>query len=235
MKDSKQTVVWRYEFKYFVSTAELSLLRSLLSAVMSHDRGGTDNSTYKVNSLYFDSVDRNDEMEKMAGIKSRKKLRLRYYGDFSTFKLEIKYRNDLLVKKISQIIDYGVAKILVQGGMLESYDKSMNQYMSLMNTEGRKPQVVVSYDREAYTLPYNNIRVTFDTNVSCFGRSTDIFADNVRTPVFLDNRQVLEVKYNNFLPEYIKEILSSVISERFAISKYAYALRFSKNQQWEDI
>ena len=141
----------------------------------------------------------------------------------------------MLVNKKSVIIDYDSAEKLVKGNMPEVAGDSLKPYLSVISAEGRKPQVIVSYDREAYILPYNNIRITFDTNVSCMGSNTNIFANNVKTPVFLDNRQILEVKFNHFLPMYIKNALSSVISERFAISKYAYSLRYSKNQQWEDI
>jgi hypothetical protein len=229
------TNIWRYEYKYFVTNAELASLRSILSSIMMHDPGNGNDRTYQVNSLYFDNIDRQDELEKMSGIKSRKKIRLRYYNDFSTFKLEIKYRNDLLINKKSTRIDLNDAKKLVSGNIPNPFNNSLSPYLSIISAEARKPLVVVCYDREAYTLPYNNIRVTFDTNVASYGSNTNIFDENVKTPVFLDNRQILEVKFNHFLPHYIKSALSSIISERFAISKYAYSLRFSKNQQWEDI
>ena len=227
--------IWRYEYKYFVTQAELASLRPILSSLMTHDPGSGTERTYPVNSLYFDNIDREDESEKMSGIKTRKKIRLRYYDDFSTFKLEIKHRNDLLINKKSIIIDSSDAKKLVNGKIPNKPNKSLATFLSIMSAEARKPLVVVCYDREAYTLPYNNIRITFDTNVASLGSNTNIFIDNVKIPVFLDNRQILEVKFNNFLPHYIKSALSSIISERFAISKYAYSLRFSKNQQWEDI
>ena len=57
----------------------------------------------------------------------------------------------------------------------------------------------MDYYREAFTMDYNHVRITFDSQLR---KSTEIeaFADrNIRTVPVLDKAYViLEIKYNNF-------------------------------------
>ena len=63
-------------------------------------------------------------------------------------------------------------------------------------SEAYKPRVIVEYERQAYYLPYGNIRITFDKNLRTFNNHTNLFELNnaAMSPIFLNNNQVLEVK-----------------------------------------
>ena len=77
-------------------------------------------------------------------------------------------------------------------------------------------------------MPYGNIRITFDKNLRTYNTHTNLFElDNAgKTPVFLDNSQILEVKFDVELPSYIRDILRTVSTTRASISKYVLSQRY---------
>ena len=69
----------RHELKYYINPAELEALRRRLARVMrldSHCRGGR---AYNVRSLYFDDAFDTAYYDKMDGVMTRDKYRLRIY------------------------------------------------------------------------------------------------------------------------------------------------------------
>ena len=46
----------RHELKYFITPAELNVLRSSLKPVMQLDPNGNENNEYHIRSLYFDTI-----------------------------------------------------------------------------------------------------------------------------------------------------------------------------------
>jgi len=80
-----------------------------------------------------------------------------------------------------------------------------------------------------------NLRITFDKNLHSNNTDFDLFSDNLHTiPVILEGKQILEIKYERVLPEYIQRALQLDGFERMAISKYTLGRRFYKFKQWED-
>ena len=76
-------------------------LRSRLSAVMGLDPHAPD-GRYVISSLYFDTPDNRALREKLNGVSSREKFRLRYYnGDTSLILLEKKLKVDGLCAKLA--------------------------------------------------------------------------------------------------------------------------------------
>jgi len=97
-----------------------------------------------------------------------------------------------------------------------------------------KPKVIVEYKRVAYVSPVSNIRVTFDQDLRSNINHLDLFSSvKDMMPVIIEGKQILEIKYDEFFPGYLKNVLSSARSERMAISKYTLARRFHKINKWE--
>ena len=68
----------------------------------------------------------------------------------------------------------------------------------------------------------SDIRITFDSNISSGRYNYDLFDKKLTTfSVLNPNKVILEVKFNEFLPEHISLILSTVPSFRQAVSKFA--------------
>ena len=58
-----------------------------------------------------------------------------------------------------------------------------------------------------------------------------MFNPNIPTyPVFDDPVEVLEVKYDEFLPSYLQAILSGVTAQRSAVSKYTWCRRYENKE-----
>ena len=206
---------------------------------MPKDEYDQDSSGYSVRSLYFDSYDDECLHEKLSGISQRSKYRLRIYnGEESLVKLEVKSKNNFMIHKKSIVIDYECANAMIRG----DYRKLANINSPLANeiyckfSRGLyKPKVIVEYRRVAFTHPISNFRVTFDLDAKTALSETNLFKKNLNFfPILRENKQILEIKYNEIIPSFAKCLLSGVAGERSAISKYTLARRFNKIQKFED-
>ena len=113
---------------------------------------------------------------------------------------------------------------------LKDSNKSLfNEFYFELAANKIKPDVVVDYVREAYKLNLNNIRITFDKNLKTGLLSTNLFDRNLPTIDVIERPvHVLEIKYDHFLPEYLKKILQITGNTRFAISKFVMCKKFTK-------
>ena len=71
------------------------------------------------------------------------------------------------------------------------------------------------------------MRITFDLKLRSGLYSSDLF--NPGLPMICPhdrNVEILEVKFNNYLPSYINALLSGVEAERSAVSKYILCRRY---------
>lgn len=230
----------RNELKYYINNIETAVLLRDLSACMEVDTHGDSCGLYVVKSLYFDSHDDECLYQKQSGFYKRKKIRLRVYGDVknSPIKLEVKRKNGTLVKKDSASITPELAKQLIKGNyesLLNFDNPVLHEVYSIFVIGNYRPKVIVEYERIALTMPISNIRVTFDTNLRSNINNIDLLKNQAPgIPVVLEGKQILEIKYDNYLPSHIKKIVSKISSERMAISKYTLARRFNKIHKWED-
>ena len=95
-----------------------------------------------------------------------------------------------------------------------------------------RPKTIVQYNRKAYIAKENKIRITFDNNIIATESSFDLFSDNLLMyPVFDKFNVVLEVKFNGFLLDYIRQFINSINKSELSVSKYALA----RGQSYQDI
>jgi len=231
----------RQEYKYYVNEESLKFLRSNLSLFMSLDDNlDTKTNSYTVSSLYFDTPFHNDFDEKVDGVRSREKYRLRIYNySDDIIKFECKKRVETVIRKLSSSISKESCVDIIKGdfsSMMEKEDNFLNKAYGKLTSNGYKPSVIVEYDREAFTLPYGNIRITFDRNLRTYNSFTDLFElrKNSYTPVYLDGVQILEVKFNLPLPDPIIKIISKVAAPRCAISKFVMGQKYIESSRWQD-
>jgi SPX domain protein involved in polyphosphate accumulation len=182
---------------------------------------------YWIRSIYFDTPESDDYYEKISGIYRRKKIRLRVYSDTQEdAKLEIKNRIRDFIYKEGTTISRTDALQLLAGNkevLLNSHHPTLNNAYFYMARDLYRPVVTVDYEREAYIGPRNDIRITFDKNIRGSSMDFDIYnKDITMIPAFDEETVVMEVKYKEFLPEWIRDILKYRSGERFAISKYYF-------------
>ena len=225
----------RHELKYHITPAELTVLRGVLAPVMQLDPNGNENNEYHIRSLYFDTINDDALEEKIAGVGNRKKYRIRIYN-FSdkVIKLECKSKYGDLISKQSVSIPRELAEQLIAGdpdGLQRMRPPLLHDVYREMRTRLLRPAVIVDYVREAYIHQAEEVRITFDKQVRTGLYSVDMFNPQIPTyPVFDDPVEILEVKFDEFLPSYLQSILSGITAQRSAISKYTWCRRYENKE-----
>lgn len=223
---------YRHELKYYITLGEYELLQRKLSLTMERDAFAKKNGgEYFIRSLYFDDRDDSAFREKLSGIDKRDKFRIRIYDmRDDVIKLECKHKSNGYIKKQSIGLSRKEYEKLMSGDRLFLLNRpepfARRMYLEFAQ-RALKPAVIVDYTREAFVFPMEDVRVTFDKNVRTGLRSVDMFNAGIPTyPVIDDYGMVLEIKFNRFLPTYIRSLLQLEASQRSAISKYVLCRRF---------
>lgn len=126
-------------------------------------------------------------------------------------------KEQMLISKgiYSKILDGKINEIKNPEGLLE-------EFLNDIKLKGLFPSIIVEYNRVAFIYPVSDVRITFDSNIKSGLYNYDLFDDKSPTYRVIENdKQVLEVKYNEVLPSHIANILSTVPSVREAVSKFA--------------
>ena len=223
---------YRHELKYYITLGEYELLQRKLSLTMERDAFAKKNGgEYFIRSLYFDDRDDSAFREKLSGIDERDKFRIRIYDmRDDVIKLECKHKSNGYIKKQYIGLSRKEYEKLISGDRLFLLNRpepfARRMYLEFAQ-RALKPAVIVDYTREAFVFPMEDVRVTFDKNVRTGLRSVDMFNAGIPTyPVIDDYGMVLEIKFNRFLPTYIRSLLQLEASQRSAISKYVLCRRF---------
>ena len=216
---------FRHELKYLVSPGVHRLLSNRIKAAVKPDPHGAE---YRNTSLYFDDIYHTAYGDKLLGMSSRKKYRIRVYNlSRDIIHLEEKLKENDFVAKKSARLTYEEYRRLLGGDSSflaeERFCGTAAEDFYISDSLVRlRPAVVVDYFREAYVCAAGNVRITFDKSLSV-GSSADMLAEKpVFTSVFPDGSVILEVKYDSFLPAYIGELFSGVPLTRESVSKFMY-------------
>ena len=221
----------RHEHKFFISEAGYLQLRSLLGSVLKRDSHSDQSGEYFIRSLYFDDAYDNAYYTKIDGVEKRDKYRIRIYNcsDQAIF-LEKKHKEGEYIMKSSARITRRLCDQLIAGrpdGLANSDNQLLQEMFREMRVNKLHPVVIVDYAREAYLHPIENVRITFDKRLHSGMLSKDIFNPNLNGISPLEPGQViLEVKYDRYLPDYIRSLLSAIPADHCAISKYTLCRRF---------
>jgi len=220
-----ETSVARREIKYLLDLCSAYYVQQRLEKVLPVDRPG-ERDGYLVRSLYFDSIDDQDYYDKVDGLETRHKIRLRIYSPAdTTAKLEVKEKQGSEQWKRSATISKKDAYLLILG----MYDKLLQKHHSpfmrnvllKMQMEGYVPKTIVEFRRLAYVEETNSTRITFDTQLAATEANFDIFSPQLTLyPIIYP--VILEVKYNHFLLSHIKDLLQ--IADQIPVSTSKYCL-----------
>ena len=218
---------YRYELKFLCTQQQIEMLRSQLDFLMEKDPHSGPDGFYTIRSLYFDDYDNSAMQQKEDGLDERKKYRIRSYhaGQDECFRLEIKYRNRDKIRKESCDLKPEEAERILRGEALENaYDSGRAVLAQLELARERMllgPAVIVEYDRIPYVYPEGNVRITMDRNI-CASPDTGEFRkkDIVTMPVLERGFHLLEVKYDEYLPDFLRQALQVVSLNKISFSKY---------------
>ena len=220
---------YRYEYKYAISRAGGALLKAQLAAVLPRDRHVGPSGRYFIRSLYFDDADLSAYYEKLAGTYQRRKYRLRYYNfDPRYLTFECKRKFGQLTRKDGLRVDQPTAELLIAGADLPASALEaplLGEYQQERTRANLRPRVIVDYFRTPFVYSVSNVRITIDEQVSTGLYVTDGFFRPITVfPVMEPEEALLEVKFDEFLPDHIKRVLSTVPAICVANSKYCNCL-----------
>lgn len=215
---------FRHELKIEINASDYAALRSRLSIIMSRDPHGID-GRYSVRSLYFDSPQDRALREKRDGVNRREKFRIRYYnGDKTFLSLEKKSKVNGLCKKRSVRIGAEEAQAIVDGDfrwMMKSEKELIRELYFKIKWEGLRPKTVVDYVREPFVYGPGNVRVTFDSGIRTGLGNTDFLNPQTITLPAGDAIILMEVKWDAFFPDVIRDAIQLPGRRASAFSKYA--------------
>ena len=215
---------YRHEWKHEISYSDMLVLRQRLSTVMKRDIHAIDGK-YLIRSLYFDNASDKALREKVDGVNVREKFRIRYYNNDTSFiHLEKKSKVNGLCLKDSVALSFEQAKAIANDNyhwMVDSGVPLIQELYSKMMSQGLRPKTIVDYTREPFVFAPGNVRVTLDYNIRTGMNCTDFLNPNCVTVPAGDAPIVLEVKWDEYLPDIIRDAVQLPNCRVGAFSKYA--------------
>lgn len=215
---------YRHEWKIEVSGPDLLVLRQRLSCVLKPDPHAVDGQ-YLIRSLYFDTPEDKALREKLDGVSRREKFRIRYYNaDTSCIHLEKKSKLAGLGRKDMAVLTPEQAQKIVDGElswMAGSEAPLIVELYSKMRTQRLRPKTIVDYTREPFVCSPGNVRVTLDYNIRTGLSRTDFLNAACPTIPVPDRPAILEVKWDAFLPDAVRDLVQLPGRRSSAFSKYA--------------
>ena len=215
---------FRHEWKHEINVSDMIAIRQRLRAVAKTDAHAVD-GRYLIRSLYFDDLTDKALREKIDGVNRREKFRIRYYnGDTSLIHLEKKSKQNGLGAKAMANLTAGEAQAIVDGELdwMPASDRPLVQELySKMKSAGLRPKTIVDYTREPFVYAPGNVRITLDYNIRTGLRCTDFLNTDCITVPAGDAPIILEVKWDGFLPDIIRDAVQLTGRRVSAFSKYA--------------
>lgn len=219
-----ENVQFRHEVKHEISNHDMLILRQRLRAVMKPD-GHAVNGQYAIRSLYFDNLEDKALMEKLDGVNIREKYRIRLYNNVpSIIHLERKFKHGGLGIKTSANLTPKQAQAIADGDvewMGGSNDEVILGFYTRIRNEGLKAKVIVDYIREPFVFAPGNVRVTLDYGIRTSMNCTDFLNPDCVTIPIKDSPCIMEVKWDNYLPDVIRDAVQLDGRRSTAFSKYA--------------
>lgn len=218
---------YRHELKFEVSDADLTMIYYRLKALMHMDAHQEDGS-YGIRSLYFDDLSDSCMRENEDGLDNRRKYRIRIYnGSDETINLEKKMKFRGMTRKESVPLKREICEAYMNGQMPDFSEAQSNLEKELLcevKMNGMQPKSIVEYERTAFVEPRGNVRITFDRNISGCSQVDTFFDSHLNAvPVLPTGHHVLEVKYDELLPQYISDVLEISTLQQTSFSKYYYS------------
>lgn len=224
--------IYRNEWKYLISWGEKELITSRIAPLLHPDPNAV-NGGYLIRSLYFDDYWNTAYEQKDDGVLERKKYRIRIYNySDRSIKLERKKKYGAYIYKQSAKITRSEFEAILAGDynfLLKSSQPLLQEFYVECRCHNLRPRTIVDYEREPWILDAGTVRITFDMNVRAAVGSFDIFDPTLPCLSVIDpGRLVMEVKFTEFLPRFVQDILPPQREEMTAVSKYV--LCYEKTQ-----
>jgi len=230
---------FRHELKYHMNPHQYWIIKQRLKHLLIPDKHAGPNGDYHIRSLYFDNIDNQALHEKLGGVLDREKYRIRIYNRSDCIiHLEKKLKRNDYISKVKEPLTRSMVDTILSGDpeVLNVPDKPLlYEFYRKIKNERMQPKVIVDYVREAYICPYGNVRITFDKDLKTGLMSTNLFDPDLMTVgTFDSNIIVLEIKYDEYLPEFVRTAVQGENIHQQSNSKYVICRKLIKENSWED-
>lgn len=217
----------RKELKFLCDERMLVSIENRIKGVMHKDSHQIGNS-YNICSIYFDTYDNRCYRENAAGIDMRHKYRIRVYNHSdAVIKAEIKTKFYDTTSKESATLSKDQFYAIMNHKPLPEIvgegepNEALLKFAGKVCGEGFRPASIVEYERSAYIFNPCNVRVTFDRNIAAGNAYDSFFCEDMPARPILDSgMHILEVKYDEFLPDFLRDLINIGTLRRTSFSKY---------------
>jgi len=222
---------FRHEHKYIEPEINLIATEKRLAAIMKKDPHTPESGSYNVRSLYFDDHESRYLYDNIDGVGERQKWRIRVYnGSSDHISLERKIRKYDLITKQSCAIDIDTFNSIMAKTVKFEPDNQplLNMFIKEMKTQALHPVVIIEYERTPFVCREGNTRVTIDRNIRSSSEVGSLLSGkplNTRS-VLQKGQSLMEVKYDSFLPDHIRDTIEHGRMRRETFSKYYLARKF---------
>lgn len=231
--DKEKNIKSRHEHKYLITAAQIPMLRNRIHHLLPLDKHVGPGGSYIIRSLYFDDFRNTCLHENEEGTDPREKFRIRIYNHSTDrIQLECKRKERGKTMKTACPLTLEQTKRLMAGEILPDLANQpplLRKLTLQMMTRGLRPVVIVEYERIPFVYPNGNVRITLDTKVASSSAVGSFLDERIPTrPVMPLGQQLLEVKYDEYLPDFIYRNLQLQNLQQTAFSKYYICRRYTR-------
>lgn len=229
---TEEHVKYRHEYKYVCNAQENAVAKARVRGILKPDSHVNESGAYRIRSLYFDTPGDDCFYENQDGVDVRDKYRIRIYdGNASHITLEKKSKVRQMTLKQSCLMDESLCRRLMEGRGIPidaSMPPMLKKLLSEMQLRCMRPVVIVEYLRYPFVEKNGNVRVTFDENICSSNNISDFLEEKlIFRPILLKGKSVLEVKWDEFLPDYIKNHIQMESFAWSGFSKYGLCRQYN--------
>lgn len=225
---------YRHEYKFLLDARQRTDLYYRLKNILDIDSHAKEEGSYWIRSVYFDDIRDSAFYQNEDGVNERTKYRIRIYNvSDDVIHLECKSKKNSMTNKEMVPLSRDIAMALIDGippGISEISDcpELLSRFIVLMQTRYLRAKCIVEYERHPFVCDLGNTRITLDGNISSSMQYGAFFEkDNLRYPVLSAGQSLLEVKYDEYLPTYIKDTLELGRLTQTSFSKYYLGRKYS--------
>lgn len=223
---------FRHEYKYVCSLDKMEYIRNSVSTLMELDHHASKDGEYAVRSVYFDDYYDSFFKDNMYGVDPREKFRIRIYnGDSSKISLELKQKQRGKTRKLSCPLTKDLCEEILNGTVpdMAAIDSALyRKFCVQMQTRKLNPKIIVEYDRIPYVFEDGNVRITFDKNIRSSSFCRDFLEKELFfRPVMEVNKHLIEVKFDEFLPDFIDQMVTHEDLRQNSFSKYFLCRKYA--------
>ena len=221
---------FRHEEKFIINYCDYLTLRSRLRRVLPFDEHTDAGGQYRIRSIYFDTPGDLALRQKLDGVNRREKFRIRFYNlDLSFIRLEKKSKLNSLCCKEEAALSCQEAKNLLSGSgfwMTANSSPLIQDFYQKWQHQCLRPKIIVDYIREPFLYHPGNVRITLDHHIRTSKDLKAALTDSAVTLPCGCEEYLLEVKYDEFLPNLIRDLVQLDSRRMLAFSKYAECRRY---------